>query len=619
MANNHSYIRRALGAIWKFLSVSRNIVSNLIFLIIIIVIVSSIFAQDHRKIPQNAALVINPTGVIVEQETHVDPMEEFLSNVLDEDPKAETLLKDIIDAIKLAANDARIKLIVLDLSEMKGASLSKLQDIATALDQYKQSGKHVIAVADYYTQSQYYLASFAHEILLNPLGGVALEGFSRYRTYFKSALDKLRIRFHVFRVGNYKSALEPFMRDNMSEPARQANLAWLSALWQQFTAQVSAQRMLSQQELNDYVNNVDIQLAKANGDTAQLALQAGLVDSLKDRHQVNQYLIERVGQNKESGRFNQIDFKTYLSLNKYSSELENNAIDKVGIIVAKGVIYNGKRKAGEIGGDSLAQLIRQVKKDASIKALVLRIDSGGGSAFACEVIRQALLRLKSSGMPIVVSMGGVAASGGYWIAADAHQIFASASTLTGSIGIFAALPTFEKSFDALGIHSDGVGTTQLAGALTVGQALNPTLEKVIQLSIENGYQRFINIVAEGRNIAPEKVEALAQGRIWSGEKAVENGLVDTLGNLDDAIVAAAELAGLKVYEESHIAKPLSPTEQLLKQLSENVSVYFDFNNKELNHPVLSLYHHLTSQLKELLPHGDPQNMYAQCFECMHKI
>ena len=604
-------LRRILRLFWDGVSVVRRFVGNLLFLLLVVLILSLLLFGRGPEVPDGAALVLSPSGYIVEQKTP-----SVLSGKLfGSEAQAETLLKDIIDVIDYARDDRRIKLLVLDLRQMAGAGPSKLQDIGAALNRFKDSGKQVIAHGDFFSQPQYYLAAYADNVYLSPMGGVGLFGYGLYRTYFKSALEKLRINFHVFRVGTFKSALEPFLRDDMSPYARESNLAWLNELWNHYKTDVATQRNFDPLSLDDYINHFPAHLAKFDGDTARLALNQGLVDDIKTRDQVRQELMDLVGEDNDSGTFKQIEFDEYLQIIRPHLALKNPLLPRVGVIIAKGMILDGDQPAGTIGGDSLSDLIRQAREDEKIKSLVLRIDTGGGSSFASEVVRREIELTRKSGKPVIVSMGSVAASGGYWIASAADEIWASPTTITGSIGIFGAFVTFENSLDSLGIHSDGVGTTNLADAFDPSRPLNPLIKDAWQQMIEHGYLRFIERVAEGRDMAPEDVEKIAQGRVWSGATAMKIGLVDKLGGLQEAVAAAAGKANLGNYEVSYIEKPLTSREKLIESLNQifyNFSKYRTLN--DLN-PSISMIKDIGDNIEHLRQLNDPLGLYAYCLTC----
>ena len=596
-------IRRILSFFWNSISVLRRIVGNLLFLLLVIFFIAMIFFDSGEDVPDGAALILAPEGNIVEQHTEI---------LLASD---ETLLKDVIDVIDFARDDERIEVLVLDLRKMRSAGISKLQSIGTALERFSSSGKQIFAFGDYFNQQQYYLATYADRLYLNPMGAVMLHGFGFYRKYYKTALEKLKVEFHVFKVGTYKSALEPFLRDDMSDYAKEANLAWLTVLWDFYKADVASRRGFRPEDLDNLINNLPAHLAQAEGDAAMMALNRGLVDELKTRDEVRQELIERLGHDEEGLTFKQIAFDEYLSRIRPELLLSNPAKDKIGIIVASGIIMDGEQPPGRIGGDTIADLLVRAREDENVKAVVVRIDSGGGSATASEVISREIELIRQTGKPVFVSMGSVAASGGYWIAAPADQIWASPTTITGSIGIFGAFPTFERSLKSLGISSDGVGTTKLSDAFDPSRPLNDLVAQSMNLVIEQSYRRFIQRVADGRNMQPEAVEKIAQGRVWAGITARDLGLVDKIGSLQDAVDAIAETAGLSDYEITYIMQPLSTRELLIKQLNRFLVGTFAVL-RPTDHPIKKLYNTvIDTEIDHVLRADDPVGSYAYCLTC----
>ena len=605
-------VRRFLGFFWNSVTVVRRFVGNLLFLLLVIFFISILFFDGEEDVPDDVALILSPDGDIVEQKT-----ETVMSSALFGDAaKKETPLKDIIDVIDFAKDDDRIQVMVLDLRKMTGAGISKLQDIGAALERFKSGGKQIIAFGDSFTQQQYLLAAHADRLYLSPMGTILLQGFGLYRKYYKTALEKLKIQFHAFRVGTYKSALEPFLRDSMSDYAREANLAWLDVLWGDYKRVVSQQRGLDSQQLDDYINNFPAYLAQADGDAAVTALNLGLVDELITRDQLRQELIEMVGRDKDGLTFKQIAFDAYL--NRIRPDLMPNPMikNKIGIVVASGIILDGDQPAGRIGGDTIADLLMRARNDEQVKAVVVRVDSGGGSATASELISREIELTRDSGKPVFVSMGSVAASGGYWIAAQADQIWANPTTITGSIGIFGAFPTFEKSLKSLGITSDGVGTTKLSDAFDPSRPLNELIAQSMNLMIERGYRRFIQRVAQGRNMELEAVEKIAQGRVWAGTTAKKLGLVDQIGNLQETIRAAAKQAELKDYEITYISQPLTTREQLIKMLNRSIKAILSFSRPS-DHAVQKVYDTVVDRgVGNLLLTEDPAGLYAFCLNCV---
>ena len=600
-----------LSGFWHGLSVFRVIVGNLLFLALIVFLLSIFLHDGDADLPEQAALVLSLRGDIVEQKS-----ETVLSNRLfGEAAREETLLKDVIGVIDYAGEDQRVQALVLDLRHLGRAGISKLLDIGEALERFKTSGKQVYASGDFFDQRRYFLAAHADQISLHPMGGVLLTGFGLYRNYFKSALEKLLIQFHVFRVGTYKSALEPFLRDSMSEYAKDANLSWLNILWDEYKIKVAQLRDLSPQDIDDYINNGPEHLARVGGDDAQLALDLGFVDALKTRDEVRDDLIRLVGEDEDKKTFRQIEFNEYLTAIRPEFLQTHADRSKVGVIVAQGIILDGSQPTGRIGGDTLADLIRQARRDDEIKAVVVRIDSPGGNALASDIIRRELEITRQSGKPVVVSMGSVAASGGYWIASAADQIWAASTTITGSIGIYSAFPTFEKSLDYLGVHNDGVGTTRLADAFDTARPLNPILAETMEQMIQHSYSRFIQKVSEGRNMMPEDVEKIAQGRVWAGKTAKELGLVDAIGNLQDAIGSAAEMAALKNYDVIYVKQPLTPREKMIKRLNRFLSGAVIRMGGQPVPRAVRMYEKFSSELEHVMELNDPKGVYAYCLIC----
>ncbi len=601
-------IKTLFKSIFAALSFIRSLFFNLLFIGLIVVLAVMFFKTEELVIPDQAILELTISGTLVEQKSEADPFGNYLSQFLGlpEKPR-ETLLQDILDTIRQAQDDPKISALLLDLKYLELIGLNQLEDIGAALSDFKQSGKPVISAEDYYSQDQYYLAAHGSTIFLNPMGGVNLHGYGLYRFYFKEALEKLKVNFHVFQVGSYKSALEPLTRNSMSAEDRSQSRAWLTALWNNYTKQVAAQRSLKPDDLNAYINKIPQNLKEADGDVGRLALEAGLVDGLKTRQELRSYLAEFAGSAEDPAV---VSYRNYLDTVKRSYRSSEKDQDHVALIVAQGSIVPGESKPGVIGADTTARLLQTAREADHVRAVVLRIDSGGGSAFASEIIRQELLELKKSGKPLVVSMGTYAASGGYWISADADEIWASPSTLTGSIGIFMAIPTFEQLLNDSGIHRDGVGTTNLASGLDISQPLSREVSEALQLSLEHGYRQFVTLVAEGRDLPLERVEQLAQGRVYDGSAAFEAGLVDRLGGLDDSITSAAALAGLDDYRITTLLPPASLGEKLLYRLGAETKALIG-DNRFIS-ALFSGFMPAAAQFQSFLLYNDPNGMYAHC-------
>jgi len=615
MSEKPGLIRRFFRLIAGLLSAIRVLV-NLVFVLILVAVIMSFVQKDVQPLPEQAALKIAPGGFLVEQKTYVDPLTQILEQSRPAD--AETLTHDLIEAIDRAADDERITSLVMELGFLIGGGISKLEDIGDALARFKTSGKTIVAVGDNYTQEQYYLASYADEIHLNPMGTVLLTGYGSYPSYLKEMLDKLRIHLNVFRVGTYKDAIEPFTRSNMSEASREHTTEWLNALWSVYTSRVEALRDLPADAINDYANNLGSKLAAHNGDTAALALSAGLVDKLSTRPQMMARLQQLAGIGEE-GDYNAIDMGRYLNHERRLESLQTEPMgNKIGLIVAKGAIFDGEQPAGTVGSDTLSELFIQAREDDQVKAVVLRVDSPGGSAFASEVIRQEILLTKQQGKPVVVSMGSVAASGGYWIAMGADEVLASPTTITGSIGVFGIIPTFEDSLDALGIQNDGVGTTALSDFYQLNRPMSPQAKQVVQAGVDHVYDRFLTIVAEARESTTDQVHQVAQGRVWTGAKALELGLVDELGGLKQAVESAAELAELDVYDVEEVRRPMDFREQLLQEIANGqVGALVSAVPKNwLPSSLVSHFYGISKKIEVMAQFNDPRGMYLNCFECL---
>ncbi|MDN3377432.1 MULTISPECIES: signal peptide peptidase SppA [unclassified Pseudoalteromonas] len=616
-------IAKVFKGLWTGLNFSRRLVLNILFVLLVILFIVAITSdEDEIKVADTSVLRLNLNGPIVEEKTYVDPVEAAINDAtMGNEAPAEILLDDVIEVIDQASKDERISVMLLDLQKMPSAHLNKLKQITDAIERFKAQNKQVIATGYYYTQAQYYIAAHADEIAMHPYGGVAIEGYGMYPLYFKDALEKLAVTQHIFRVGTFKSAVEPFIRNDMSDAAKEANRVWLGALWQEYKRDVAAVRPFDESNFDETMDELLTKMQAVNGDSGKYSLENQWVDSLKTNQQIRQQLIDIVGAEETGKTFNQVSFHEYLSLVKPPMEFDNPITEKVAIVVAKGTIVDGERKAGEIGGDSTAALLRKARLDDKIKAVVLRIDSGGGSMFASEVIRAEVLALKAAGKPVIASMSSVAASGGYWIASAANEIWAAPSTITGSIGVFGSFMTFENSMAKLGVYSDGVATTEMAG-LSITRPLNAKMAQVIQLSVEDAYRRFLDVVADARDMTPEQVDSIAQGRVWIASQAQELGLVDKLGNKQDAIEAAAALAKLDFYEVKTIKQSLTPQEQMMQDIFGNASVKAFIGNSTTTQSVLasqtdlnSIVKKLSTEINDLKDYNDPQNIYSRCLVC----
>lgn len=591
----------------------RRAVLNIVFFVVLIIVLALLFGKAVPDVPGSTVLVINPKGTIVE-ELSPGGVQAGFEQMLGMSGR-ETLLKDLIDAIDTGRTDNRVKVLLLDLNRLGGVGLTKLQDLKEALLRFKKSGKKVIATADDYSRNAYYLAAHADEIYLHHMGLITLDGYSRYRQFYKGFIDKLEIDVNIFRVGKYKSAVEPLLRNDMSEAAKEANLRWLGVLWDIFLKDVSEARKIPVDKLKEFNSRYVERIGEFKGDVAQLVKAAGLVDYLVTRDELRDRLIKIVGEDEDTHTFYKVTFADYLEALDRDRWGEDESGDVVAVIVAKGNILNGSQPPGAIGGDSTAKLIREARKDEDVKAIVLRVDSGGGSAFASEVIRRELELARKDGIPVISSMGSVAASGGYWITMASDEVWAYPSTITGSIGIFGMFPTYQKPLAKhLGIHVDGVGTNKLAGGLRFDRALDPEFGKAIQLIIEKGYDDFITGAAKARNKTPEEIHEVAQGRVWSGADARRLGLVDHLGGFDDALKAAAKRAKLgDDFKVKYFRQKKSFKEQLMEDLFGEVrQAVSPTPANSIAAPFGDLMRLMARQVFFISRFNDPHGVYAYC-------
>jgi protease IV len=610
------FAMRAIAAIWRGLDRLRRILHLILLLAVFLFLLGGLIG-GRVLVPRAAALVIAPQGTLVDQLSGA-PLERALAKARGA-PFQETLLRDVVDALRAARDDERIRVAVLQLDGFAGGGLSKLQELADEIVLFKQSGKPVIAVGDGFTRDQYYVASQADRVYMHPMGQVLVDGYSRFLPYYKTALEKVYVDYNHWTVGEYKSFVEPATRDNMSPEDEEASRAYLDALWGSYQSDVTAARRLPGEALQRYADDIGDLLAEVGGDTGKLAVEYGLVDELLPRDAMRERIREAIGVEaapQQSEDYPSIDFELYVTAVRESSVAAPLA-SKVGVIVASGTILDGRQPPGTIGGDTLADLIRAAEADQTVKALVLRVDSGGGSAFASEVILRELEVFQETNRPVVVSMGSVAASGGYWISMAANEIWASPTTLTGSIGVGATIPTFQRLLDRLGVHIDGVGTTELAGAFDMTRDLGDEFRSMMQQSVNATYTQFITKVAEHRERPVEEIDAAARGRVWVGSDALQRGLVDRLGNLPDAIDSAAELAGLEKgsYAVEYFEQQLGLAERLALDLTADAAPLIEaLQGRSAWQETMSRW--LESAMEPLAfvdRLNDPRGVYAYCF------
>ncbi|EAA2772777.1 signal peptide peptidase SppA [Salmonella enterica subsp. diarizonae] len=599
---------------WRLLNFVREMVLNLFFIFLVLVGVGiwmQIGNGSNSEQTARGALLLDISGVIVDKPSTNHRLGALGRQLFgaSSDRLQENSLFDIVNAIRQAKDDRNITGIVLDLKNFTGADQPSMRYIGKALREFRDSGKPVFAVGENYSQGQYYLASFANKIWLSPQGQVDLHGFATNGLYYKTLLDKLKVSTHVFRVGTYKSAVEPFIRDDMSPAAREADSRWIGELWQNYLHTVSANRQISPQQLFPGAQAIIDGLTSVGGDTAKYALDHKLVDALTSSADIEKALTKQFGWSKTENNYRAISYYDY------SLKTPAGNGGTIAVIFANGAIMDGEETPGNVGGDTTASQIRDARLDPKVKAIVLRVNSPGGSVNASEVIRAELAAAKAAGKPVVVSMGGMAASGGYWISTPANYIVASPSTLTGSIGIFGVINTVENSLSSIGVHSDGVSTSPLA-EISMTKALSPEVQQMMQLSIEYGYKHFITLVAEARKRTPEQIDQIAQGHVWTGEDAKANGLVDSLGDFDDAVAKAAELAKLKQWHLDYYQDEPTVLDMVMDSMTGSVRAMLpEAIQAILPAPLVSAANTVKAEGDKLAAFNDPQNRYAFCLTC----
>lgn len=599
---------------WRLLNFIREVVSNLIFIVLILAVIGGflIYQQPNKTVDSyQGALYVNLTGVVVDQVSSRNPLNQLGRELFgaSSNKLQENSLFDIVDNIRRAKTDDKITGLILKLDDFIGADQPSMQYIGKAINEFKTSGKPVYSISDSYNQSQYYLATYADKIYLSPQGTVGLYGYSTNNLYYKSLLDSLKVTTHIFRVGTYKSAVEPVMRDDMSPAAREADSRWVNGLWHNYLNTIATNRKLSVRQVFPGADEMIADLRAAGGDNAQYALKRKLVDYVAPRNIIESEMTKTFGWDEKNQHFNAISIYDYAPQNRSSSK------GNIAVIVAQGAIIDGQQASGMVGGDTTAAQIRQARLDDNIKAVILRVNSPGGSVSASDVIRTELAALRAANKPVVVSMGGMAASGGYWISTPANYIIANQSTLTGSIGIFGVITTYENSLDHIGIHTDGVSTTPLAD-ISFTKGLSKEFSELMQLNIENGYKNFIGLVADARNKTPEEVDKIAQGHVWIGNDAKTNGLVDQLGDFDDAVAKATELAKLDKPELDWMQPEMSFSELLINQLTATAQAIMpEAIQAWLPAPLVQVAQQVKQQAEFYHHLNDPQNRYAFCLNC----
>lgn len=598
-------LRRFLGAIWRGIDGLRRLFLNLVFLLVLAVLLGAWLASQPPAVPDGAALVLAPGGDLVEEAGVTSP----LALLREGSGHPETPMAELLEALAYARADSRIRALVIDTDKLQGGGMAKIQELRRSIAEFRAAGKPVYAWGARFDQAQYLLGSSAEEVAMAPDGHLLVRGFARYTTYFKGLLDKLGIQIHVFKVGTWKSFTEPYTRENMSEADRQATTELLDGAWGMYRQAVAESRKLAPEAVEHYVQAFKDLLAAAQGDSARMALDAKMVDVLLSKDEWKARLEERLGKAEDGKGYKRIDLSDYLAAVRAARP---HPPAKVAVLVAQGAILDGEQPPGAVGGDSLARMIRAAREDDAVKALVLRIDSPGGSAFASEVIRRELERTRQAGKPVVASMSSVAASGGYWIATGADEIWADPGTITGSIGIFAMFPVLAEPLARLGLTVDGVETSRLAGALDPRRPLDPEAAEALQLAINHGYASFVRRVAEGRKMTPEAVEAVAEGRVWLGQEARERGLVDELGGFEQAVAAAARRAKLERFEVIRAEAELPVRERFLRHMLDGAAPWLPNQTPAPASPFAKVLAELQDKAGELLRWNDPNHVYAHC-------
>ena len=604
-------ILRFFKAIWRLLSGVSRVISVLVPLIFVGVFIAAFSLSrgdaGPESLPDKAALLIAPAGALVEDAPALDPLAAFLS----QDYQQPTVLQDVISAIRRAAEDDRISAVVLDLENVAGPTTSQTLEVSAAIAEFKSTGKPVIAKADFYSQANYLLAAQADQVFLHPEGGLFLEGFSVYRAYLRTFLERVRVTMHVFRAGDNKSAVEPYLRDDMSDGEREVISRWLTGLWSGYTALAESGRGMAPGSMDAFIATFPEQLGAAGNDLAETLLAAGWIDVLADHDEMDAALVKWVGAEDEDG------FAPMVSLEQYHDDLamrrseSEQGLPLIAIVPVEGTLVPGESEEGMAGSDTIADYIESALEAEDLAAIVLRVNSPGGSVFASDQIRRKLFEVRERGIPLVVSMGSVAASGGYWIAAEADEIWALPTTITGSIGAFSAFPTIEGVLDYIGVTVDGLGTTALAGAASFERGLSPEMASIVQALSIGAYEDFVQLVANGRGMSRDAVEQVADGLVWTGKEASANGLVDGLGGLEQAVAAAASLAGVEQWRTRRTSVPPSFESLFIEELS-----------RSLTQSVLpkgawfqALANSFTPVVKSVSSLRDPAHLYVQCLLC----
>lgn len=611
---DRNILLRGFGALWSAVDGLRKVLHLVVLLFLFSIIVAAL-SSSAPKLPAEAALYIPLHGNLVEQ-LEGDPFDRAIAELMNEAPP-QVLVQDVIDALKYAADDQRIKVVVLDLGGLTGGGLSKMHRLADAVSRFRESGKTVIAHADFFSQPAYYLASHADEVYMHPQGLLLLQGYGVYRNYYKDAIDKLKIDWNVFRVGTHKSFVEPYTRNDMSDADRSSMSRILGQIWNIYKEGVSSARNVPAESIDEMISGFLQKMEEENTTSAEVAVNMGFVDDLLTRQQLNDRIATFAGRDEDSSLgYRAAGLADYVAQMRLQDRMGAGP-GNIAVVIASGEILDGRQPPGTIGGDSTAELLARARQDENIKAVLLRVDSPGGSAFASEVIRHEVLALRAAGKPVVASMSSVGASGGYWISMAADRIVATEATLTGSIGVFGMFPTFERSLEALGVHSDGVGTSSLAGALRPDRSMTEEAQRIVQAIVNEDYDEFISKVADHRGLSKEAVDRVAQGQVWTARDALGYGLIDSIGDFDSAVSIAAELGGIAEgdYNLRYLEPELSAAEMLALQFLGGAKALGVDLTDLLPKPtaVQRMAVMLENTLRPLTRFNDPRGVYAHCF------
>lgn len=544
--------------VWHFLVGIKDGLVLLFMLLFFFALYAVLTTRPSAGTLRDGALLLRINGTVVEEPSVRDPLESLVGGAAQQ---REYRARDLVRAIRLAATDGKIKAVVLDLSQFSGGGLVTMQELGAALDSVRAAKKPVLAYAMAYTDDGVMLAAHASEVWLHPMGGAFVTGPGGSRLYYADLLRRFKVNVHVYKVGTYKDFVEPYLFDKASEPSKEARRAVITAAFDEWKADVAKARPRA--DIKQVTTDPAGWFAASGGDAAQAALAAGLVDRLGDDVAFGQRVRAIAGKDELSEAPGAYAHNRYEAL--LAAHSEDDSGDAVAVVTVAGEIVDGKTGPGKAGGERIAGLIDKANADDA-RALVLRVDSPGGSVYASEQIRLALLRFKARGRPVVVSMANVAASGGYWVSTPGSRIFAQPGTLTGSIGIFALMPSFERTLADFGVKSDGVRSTPLSGQPDVLGGITPQAEQMIQANIESNYRRFLSLVAKSRGKTPEQIDQIAQGRVWDGGTARQNGLVDQFGGIEDALAFAAKSAGLEDWHPQYYGTDENPYASLLERL-----------------------------------------------------